>query len=242
MRFIYNALLIQPIAVGERFWRVEGKRLILRPHSLTMELLTKYFDSLSELQKVQFGNLLPLYEDWNSKINVVSRKDMVHFYERHVLHSLAIAKFVRFNPGTKVMDAGTGGGFPGIPLAILFPDAHFTLVDSIGKKIMVVADVAEKLGLANVTVQNKRIEQVDGKFDFIVSRAVTALPVFLGWTKGKLKGNSQCSRANGIIYLKGGDLSAELSAAPKDLSVKAFDLSTWFEEEFFETKKMVHVY
>jgi len=207
-----------------------------------MDLILKYFNHLNNKQKEQFEALLPLYSDWNSKINLISRKDMDHFYERHVLHSLAIAKFVKPVPGCKLMDAGTGGGFPGIPLAILFPEVRFLLVDSIGKKIKVVENIAESLELKNVQAVQQRIEQVEGRFDFIISRAVTALPDFVKWSAGKIDGNSKCNKANGIIYLKGGDLSAELNAVPKNLSTKTLNLSDWFDEDFFETKKLVHVY
>jgi 16S rRNA (guanine527-N7)-methyltransferase len=207
-----------------------------------MELIRKYFTKLEKKQLEQLEALLPIYNDWNEKINLISRKDMVHFYERHVLYSLSIALFVRFTPGTLVMDAGTGGGFPGIPLAIVFPDAQFTLVDSIGKKIMVVKKVADTLELENVKVINKRIDQVEGSFDFIVSRAVAPLPDFMTWAKGKVKGNSRCNKANGIIYLKGGDITAELKALPKQYAPTIFDISNWYSEPFFESKKLVHIF
>jgi 16S rRNA (guanine527-N7)-methyltransferase len=207
-----------------------------------MELIKKYFGSLESKQLEQLKAMQLHYSDWNKKINLISRKDMGHFYERHVLHSLAIALFIRFTPGTKVMDAGTGGGFPGIPLAVLFPETQFTLVDSIGKKIMVVESIAESLGLENVRPVNKRIEQVNEKFDFIVSRAVASLPDFMKWTENKLKGNSRCNKANGIIYLKGGDLTDELDALPKRYASSIVELSNWFNEPFFETKKLVHIF
>jgi 16S rRNA (guanine527-N7)-methyltransferase len=207
-----------------------------------MDLILKHFNRLSNKQKEQFEALLSLYGEWNSKINLISRKDMDHFYERHVLHSMAIAKFMRPTNGIKIMDAGTGGGFPGIPLAILFPEASFLLVDSIGKKIKVVESIAESLELNNVKAIQQRIEQVEGRFDFIISRAVTALPDFVQWTEGKIDGNSKCNKSNGIIYLKGGDLEAEIKLTPKHKTVKAYPLSAWFEEPFFDTKKLLHVY
>lgn len=220
-----------------------GKAFVHLPtNTLRMDLILKYFNHLSNKQKEQFESLLPLYDDWNSKINLISRKDMDHFYERHVLHSLSIAKFVMPIRETKIMDAGTGGGFPGIPLAILFPEASFLLVDSIGKKIKVVDSIAESLELKNVKAVQQRIEQVEGRFDFIISRAVTALPDFVQWTEGKIDGHSKCNKANGIIYLKGGDLEAEIKMTPKNKTVKTFPLSAWFEEPFFDTKKLLHVY
>jgi 16S rRNA (guanine527-N7)-methyltransferase len=201
-------------------------------------LLNKHFPDLTEEQKSQFSKLASLYEDWNMKINVVSRKDIDELYLRHVQHSLGIAKLQQFLPGTSVMDVGTGGGFPGIPLAILFPDTHFTLVDTIGKKIRVVNEVVAGLGLENVTTINDRVENVKEKFDFIVSRAVAAMPTFVHWTKSKIKKDSLHDRKNGILYLKGGDLTEEL----KDYkTVEVYDLSEFFEEEFFETKKVVYL-
>ena len=201
-------------------------------------IIYKYFPDLTDLQKQQIEKLQHLYQDWNVKINVVSRKDIDELYLRHVLHSMAIAKFQNFNPGTKVLDVGTGGGFPGIPLAILYPETHFTLVDAIGKKIKVVQEVVDKLEIENVTAINSRVEEVKGQFDFIVSRAVAAMPTFTHWVKGKIKKKSEHERKNGILYLKGGDLEEEL----KDYrTVEIYNLSEIFEEEFFETKKLVYL-
>ncbi len=204
-----------------------------------MKIIQKYFPELTNLQESQFGMLQSLYEDWNSKINVISRKDIDQLYEHHVLHSLGIAKFVHFVPGTSVLDVGTGGGFPGIPLAIMFPKSQFHLVDSIGKKIKVVEAVASELKLGNVSSEKARAEDVAGSFDFVVSRAVTSLPVFYGWVKGKIKKQNKNSIENGIIYLKGGDFETEL----KDFKnrSKVYPLSSFFEEPFFETKKIVHI-
>lgn len=201
-------------------------------------LVLNYFPEISEAQKQQFSQLSEVYEDWNLKINVVSRKDIDELYVRHVLHALGIAKIQQFLPGSKVIDVGTGGGFPGIPLAILFPEVHFTLVDAIGKKIKVVNEVVESLGLQNVTTINDRVENVKGSFDFIVSRAVAAMPTFVHWVKGKIKKESLHDRKNGILYLKGGDLSEEL----KDYrNAQEFQLSDYFKEDFFETKKVVYL-
>jgi len=201
-------------------------------------IVYKYFPELTDLQKQQFEKLQYLYRDWNQKINVVSRKDIDELYLRHVLHSLAIAKFHKFNAGVQVLDVGTGGGFPGIPLAILFPETHFTLVDAIGKKIKVVQEVVEGLGITNVTAIHSRVEEIDDQFDFIVSRAVAAMPTFTHWVKGKIKKKSEHELKNGILYLKGGDLEEEL----KDYrTVQIYNLSGMFEEEFFETKKLVYL-
>jgi 16S rRNA (guanine527-N7)-methyltransferase len=179
-----------------------------------------------------------LYQDWNQKINVVSRKDIDELYLRHVLHSLGIAKIQRFNEDSKILDVGTGGGFPGIPLAILFPNTHFTLVDAIGKKIKVVQHVVDGLQLKNVTARHSRVEDLTEQYDFIVSRAVAAMPTFVHWTKGKIKKDSAHERKNGIFYLKGGDLAEEL----KDYkTAEVFDLKEYFEEDFFETKKVVYL-
>lgn len=204
-----------------------------------MDLIRNYFPNLSEEQYQQFAALESLYSEWNAQINVISRKDTEHFYERHVLHSLAIAKLCRFNPGAEVLDIGTGGGFPGIPLAILFPEAQFHLVDSIGKKIKVVEEVVQALGLKNVSAEQKRAEKLNRSFDFIVSRAVTQMPRFMAWTRNRIrKGKEAGSMANGILYLKGGDLSEELADFPK---AKVYPISKYFEEEFFETKKVVYL-
>jgi 16S rRNA (guanine527-N7)-methyltransferase len=202
------------------------------------EIIYKYFPDLSEHQKEQFAHLEVLYQDWNQRINVVSRKDIDELYLRHVLHSMGIAKVVQFKPGSEVLDVGTGGGFPGIPLAILFPDSNFTLVDAIGKKIKVVQEIIDGLGLKNVRALHTRVEPIDQQFDFIVSRAVAAMPTFVHWVKGKVKKKSVHSLKNGILYLKGGDLTEEL----KDYkTVKIYDLSDFFKEDFFETKKVVYL-
>lgn len=201
-------------------------------------IIYKYFPDLTDLQKQQIEKLQHLYQDWNLKINVVSRKDIDELYMRHVLHSLAIAKFQKFNPRAEVLDVGTGGGFPGIPLAILFPETHFTLVDAIGKKIKVVQEVVSGLEIENVTAVNSRVEEIKGQFDFIVSRAVAAMPTFTHWVKGKIKKKSEHQRKNGILYLKGGDLEEELK---EYRTVEIYDLSAIFEEEFFETKKLVYL-
>lgn len=203
-----------------------------------MEHILTYFKDLTLQQKEQFAALKSVYESWNTKINVISRKDMDSFYERHVLHSLAIAKVQVFNPSSDIMDVGTGGGFPGIPLAILFPEVNFTLVDSIGKKIKVVKEVAKEIGLENVTAINSRVELIDKKFDFIVSRAVTQMPEFVKWNKGKVKKDGKHELPNGILYLKGGDLSEELATFT---NVQLYNISDFFTEDFFETKKVVYL-
>ena len=203
-----------------------------------MEIIQKYFNNLTEIQVAQFSKLQELYQDWNLKINVVSRKDIDELYLRHVLHSLGIAKVMQFKPGANVMDVGTGGGFPGIPLAILFPETNFHLVDSIGKKIKVVNEVAEGLGLQNVKTTHGRVEEVKEEYDFIVSRAVAQMETFVRWNKGKIAKKQQHDLKNGILYLKGGDLSEELA---KYTSATIYDLPNYFEEDFFETKKVVHL-
>lgn len=209
------------------------------------EIITNYFPDITDTQKEQFERLLPLYTEWNEKINVVSRKDIAALYERHILHSLGIAKVVMFENNSRILDVGTGGGFPGIPLAIMFPQCRFTLVDSIGKKIKVVQEVSTALGLENVTALNQRAETIKGQFDFIVSRAVTRITPFYGWVKNKISGEQRNPLQNGILYLKGGDLDEELSelvsAYPK-LVVDTFPLSEYYTEEFFETKSVVHVW
>ncbi len=204
-----------------------------------MDLLLKYFPELTERQREQFAALLPLYEDWNAKINVISRKDMANFYEHHVLHSLAIAKVQPFKTQAEILDVGTGGGFPGIPLAIMYPHSNFYLVDSIGKKIKVVQNVAKSLGLKNVRAEQIRAEQVEGEFDFIVSRAVTDLSQFTQWVRGKVSDLHYHHLRNGILYLKGGDLAQEL--APFAKKVRTWDISEFFEEEFFQTKKVIYL-
>ena len=206
---------------------------------MSMQTINKYFPNLSEKQLDQFSQLESLFKFWNEQINVISRKDTENFYERHVLHSLGIAKVIEFSDGSEILDIGTGGGFPGIPLAILFPNCSFTLVDSIGKKIKVASEVAAAIGLTNVQGIHERAENISGKFDFIVSRAVTAMPSFLQWTKGKFKLSKKHALANGILYLKGGDLSEEMK--PVKQKNKIYNLSDFFSEDFFETKKVVYV-
>jgi 16S rRNA (guanine527-N7)-methyltransferase len=203
-----------------------------------MDIIHKYFKNLSATQIQQFEKLQELYEDWNLKINVVSRKDIDELYLRHVLHSLAIAKVVHFKPGAKVLDVGTGGGFPGVPLAILFPETQFHLVDSIGKKIKVVNEVVEGLGLLNVKTTNGRVEEVKDTYDFIVSRAVAEMETFVRWTKGRIAKKQNHALKNGILYLKGGDLAEELKLYT---SATIYNLPDYFEEAFYETKKLVHL-
>ena len=203
-----------------------------------MEAILKQFTDLSDNQILQFQKLQSLYEDWNAKINVISRKDIDELYTRHVLHSLGIAKIIEFRPGSKIMDVGTGGGFPGIPLAILFPEVDFYLIDVIAKKIKVVNEVAAGLGLKNVKAEQKRAELVKQEFDFIVSRAVTNMPDFVKWVDDKVAKKQNHELANGILYLKGGDLTEELAAFPK---ATQYNLSDFFTDEFFETKKVVHL-
>ncbi|PZD77643.1 16S rRNA (guanine(527)-N(7))-methyltransferase RsmG [Mesonia sp. K7] len=203
-----------------------------------MKEILKYFPDITEEQQSQFMQLKDLYQDWNLKINVVSRKDIDEIYIRHVLHSLGIAKVMPFLPQAEVMDVGTGGGFPGVPLAILFPETQFHLVDSIGKKIKVVDEVVAGLGLQNVKTSNCRVEEIDAQYDFIVSRAVAHMETFTRWIKNKVKKKSVHPLKNGILYLKGGDLSEELQ---KFASAKIYPLSDYFEEDFFETKSVVHL-
>ncbi len=205
------------------------------------KLITGYFDNLTDIQIEQLTKLKELYDDWNQKINVISRKDMDNFYLHHVLHSLSIAKVINFKAYTEVMDAGTGGGFPGIPLAIMFPKVKFHLVDSIGKKIKVVNEVKHSLGLMNVTAEQKRMEQVNNTFDFIISRAVTNMPDFMRWTSYKFHNKSFNEIPNGILYIKGGDVKSELSGL-KRFKKKVYEISDFFNEPFFETKKVVHIY
>jgi 16S rRNA (guanine527-N7)-methyltransferase len=203
-----------------------------------MDEILKYFPNLTDIQKEQFAKLDFLYHDWNAKINVISRKDIDELYTKHILHSLGIAKIIKFEPGTFVLDVGTGGGFPGIPLAILFPETRFYLIDVIAKKIKVVQAVADALELKNVKAEQLRAELVKGDFDFIVSRAVTNMPDFVSWIKDKIKKKSKHELKNGILYLKGGDLTEELKDFPK---ATEYNLSDYFEDEFFETKKVVHL-
>ena len=218
---------------------------------MPMDKILKYFPEITERQKEQFAALLPLYEDWNSKINVISRKDMDNFYEHHVLHSLAIAKVQPFKPMAEILDVGTGGGFPGIPLAILFPDARFHLIDSIGKKIKVVQSVAKQLELTNVRTEQIRAEQLRGEYDFIVSRAVTDLSQFTQWVRGKVSTIQYHKLRNGILYLKGGDLTDELAPfkkndltdelAPFKKKARTWDISDFFQEDYFLTKKVIYL-
>ena len=203
-----------------------------------MEIILKYYESLSERQVQQFSMLKSLYEEWNAQINVISRKDMDDFYERHVLHSLAIGKYIQFSDDTQLLDVGTGGGFPGVPLAILFPNCQFTLVDSIGKKIKVVKEVVNALGLTNVSALQTRAEELKGNYDFVVSRAVTQMKDFVPWVRKKFNKIQSNEIPNGILYLKGGDLSEELAYFPKAVIT---NISKYFEEPFFETKKIVYL-
>jgi 16S rRNA (guanine527-N7)-methyltransferase len=203
-----------------------------------MQLILKYFPNLTEDQIDKFKHLESLYQDWNLKINVVSRKDIDELYLRHVLHSLGIAKVIHFKDGSKILDVGTGGGFPGIPLAILFPECSFHLVDSIAKKLKVVDEVVMGLGLTNVKTTHSRVEEIKGTYDFIVSRAVAAMPTFVHWVKGKIAKQQNHDIKNGILYLKGGDLTEELQ---EYRTTKIYNLSDYFSEEFYETKKVVHL-
>ncbi|NQX82613.1 MAG: 16S rRNA (guanine(527)-N(7))-methyltransferase RsmG [Flavobacteriaceae bacterium] len=203
-----------------------------------MEELLEHFKDLSELQKSQFAQLKELYTEWNSKINIISRKDIDQLYTRHILHSLAIAKMIEFTDGSKIMDVGTGGGFPGIPLAIMFPNCKFKLIDIIGKKIKVVQAIADSLGLKNVDAEQIRAKNVKDNFDFIVSRAVTNMPDFISWVRGKTLKKDRNTFKNGILYLKGGDLTEELKDYPK---AEQYNISEFFYNEFFETKKVVYL-
>lgn len=204
-----------------------------------LQIIEKYFPTLTEKQKEQFAQLKPLYEEWNAQINVISRKDVDCLYERHILHSLSIAKFIKFKEGTKLMDLGCGGGFPGIPLAILFPAVSFTMIDSIGKKIKVVQEIADAIGLKNVQAHHMRAEKVNESFDFVITRAVAPMMDLVKWTRKKYSKVQRHTIENGVIALKGGDLSQELASWGNRKTT--VNLSDYFEEEFFETKKIIHV-
>lgn len=201
-------------------------------------IIERYFDSLSERQREQFAMLGEVYAEWNAKINVISRKDMEHIYLHHILHSLAIAKVCSFDKGARVLDVGCGGGFPSVPLAILFPEVEFTAIDSIGKKIRVVEGVCQAVGITNIRTVNGRVESLKERFDYIVSRAVTDMPTFVGWVKGMVSKGQRGSKPNGILYLKGGDLTEELKRSRREWS--RFDISDSFDEEFFLTKQVVY--
>lgn len=206
-----------------------------------MVLLKKYFSDLSTTQINHFEALAGLYHEWNARINVISRKDMDNFEERHLIHSLAIAKIIKFSPGTKILDVGTGGGLPGIPLSIMFPSCDFVLIDSIGKKIKVVNEIKTALGLKNIEAKKARAEEMKECFDFVISRAVTTLPEFISWTGDLITPQNKNSLKNGVLYLKGGDFENEF-AGIRGWSHSVFTLKTYFEEEFFETKKLVHLF
>jgi 16S rRNA (guanine527-N7)-methyltransferase len=203
-----------------------------------MQIILKYFPDLTEKQIYQIQQLQSLYNLWNERINVISRKDIDQLYERHVLHSLSIASFFKFNKGTRILDVGTGGGFPGIPLAILYPEVEFTLTDSIGKKITVVKEVSESLGLNNITAIHARVESLPEKYDFVVSRAVTEFPKFVAWVRTKIEKKKINNFANGIIYIKGGDFESELVKFSK---AKVYSISDKFSEPYFETKKIIYL-
>lgn len=204
-----------------------------------MDIIEKYFPKLSEKQKEQFAKLEELYKYWNERINVISRKDIDKLYLHHVLHSLSIAKLIEFRPGTNIIDVGCGGGFPGIPLAIMFPETQFHMVDSIGKKIKVVEEVSKALGLTNIKAEQTRVEKLKGQYDFIISRAVTAFPKFVALVRNKVHHKDINSLPNGILYLKGGDFEGEIQNFKKKISV--FDIQDFFKEEYFETKKIIYM-
>ncbi len=204
-----------------------------------MDIIEKYFPKLTERQKEQFAKLDELYKHWNEQINVISRKDIDELYIHHVLHSLSLAKLIKFRPGTKIVDGGCGGGFPGIPLAIMFPETEFHMVDSIGKKIKVVQEISLSLGLTNVKAEQTRVEKLKGQYDFIISRAVTAFPKFVALVRNKVHHKDINSLPNGILYLKGGDFEGEIHNFKKQISV--FDIQEFFEEEYFETKKIIYM-
>lgn len=203
-------------------------------------IITKYFSELPATVIDNYKAVFPLYEEWNSRINVISRQDIDNLYERHILHSLAIAKVVNFNPGARVLDVGTGGGFPGVPLAIMFPEVQFHLVDSIGKKLKVVQAIAEELHLTNITTEHLRIEDHRRQYDFITGRAITDLKVFTGWVKKNISGEHHHAIPNGILYLKGGDILEDIKSC--NMGYYDYDISTFFDEPFFETKKVVHLF
>lgn len=203
-----------------------------------MNDIQKYFSELSSEQLSQFEKLQVLYEQWNEKINVISRKDIGNLYQRHVLHSLALAKIIQFKPGTKILDVGTGGGFPGVPLAIMFPDCQFTLVDSVGKKLKVINAITSELSLTNVSTIHARVEEISGTFDFVVSRAVTKLDVIWGWVKPKISTNNNNSLSNGLLYLKGADISTEI---PDNTFVQTWAISLWYSDDFYRDKVVVYL-
>ena len=205
-----------------------------------MDIIRKYFPDLTPSQIEQYSQLFPLYNLWNSRINVISRKDIDLLYERHVLHSLSISKVINFKKGTRIVDIGTGGGFPGIPLAIMYPETNFHLVDSIAKKIKVVAAVAKELNLQNITYEQARAEELSGNYDFVISRALTTIPQFYNWVSGLIANKSNNDLKNGIIYIKGGDFFDEIKSIKKKYSI--YPISEYFEEPFFETKNVVHIY
>ncbi len=206
----------------------------------TKELLLKYFDYISDEKLAKLAELNALYSEWNQKINVISRKDIANFDERHLLHSLSIAKIISFKAGTKIMDVGTGGGLPGIPLAILFPEADFLLVDSIGKKLKVVDDICAQLHIENVQTKHDRAENIPQSFDFIISRAVSNIPLFMSWVQYKIKKEAFNELKNGVLYIKGGEVEEEMKAIKQQS--KTYAISDFYEEEFFKTKKILHIF
>jgi len=227
---------------NKKYTRTAGEDLIVEKHYIceqSMKAITKYFPELTAEQVMRLQHFQEHIRSWNAKINVISRKDMDSLAVNHILHSLAIAKFIAFTPGTKVLDIGTGGGFPGIPLAIVFPKTHFHLIDSIGKKITVVQSFIHEAGITNAVAEKTRAEEVKDKYDFIVSRAVTSMPKFLPWTKGKIASRQQNKIHNGIIALKGGELTGELEIIGRKYQEEA--ITQWFEESFFETKKIIYI-
>jgi 16S rRNA (guanine527-N7)-methyltransferase len=206
-----------------------------------VEIIDKYFSQLTDQQSQQMDQLLPLYTEWNSQINVISRKDIDNLYERHVLHSLAIAKWISFKPGTKIMDIGCGGGFPSIPLAILFPEVSFHCVDSINKKLKVINAIVAELGLENIKTTHSRAEEIKDRYDYVINRAVAPFTKLLSWTRNNISAKQRNAIPNGMISLKGGDLSAELSSIRKKEYYEVTPLSDYFEEEFFETKSLIYI-